>query len=278
MDAYANLNADDGLQAENDFMKMKLMLEKGAVFEATEEFELPAEIENRFLKNVIEFEKQFDNYRRVKVVDKIGKPPARFRPVAEISDEEITEEWEQLSAFMEGNGISVTVCSPRVTPRELYRFTMEELLEYQVEDISIPGMMQCFIYDEFYPDIEYEVMGLALDECMVYMVGMKPLEWTHHFSDAGIRLNQHANLNCDELKQKVNAFKSFFQTLEIKRIDIEKCEVKETEAVVSGTYAVAATTSSDVMELTGKWRVAIQSPEIKSFWYVCEVDVEGVNY
>ena len=87
-DDFSNLNTEDQLKAENEFLKMKLMLENGARFGKCGEDELPAEVENEFLNNIIEFEKQWENPARIKVFDKIGRP-GHFMPVDKIPDEEI---------------------------------------------------------------------------------------------------------------------------------------------------------------------------------------------
>ena len=48
---YEQLSEKEKLKAENDFLKMKMMLEKGAQFGAgPNSMELPPELENEFLK------------------------------------------------------------------------------------------------------------------------------------------------------------------------------------------------------------------------------------
>ncbi|HMD00913.1 MAG TPA: hypothetical protein VKH37_12205, partial [Ferruginibacter sp.] len=131
-----NPSNDDELKIENDFLKMKLMLEQGAQFGdhyGTSEG-LPADIENQFLKNIIEFEKQFAEQKRIKVFEKIGKP-SQFRPVNEVPDEEITQAWEGLHDYLREHSIELGVCSPNISSRELYRFTIEELFEYEMDDM-----------------------------------------------------------------------------------------------------------------------------------------------
>src|SRR6266404_5289514 len=78
---------EERLKVENDFLKMKLMLERGAFFEEQNE-ELPADIENRFLNNVMAFEKQFEERKIIKLFDKIGRP-GYYKPVGDIPDNEI---------------------------------------------------------------------------------------------------------------------------------------------------------------------------------------------
>ena len=61
MDQQQQQPSEEQLKAENDFLKMKLMLEKGAEFHTSgDSMELPPEAENMFLKNIMEFERQFD--------------------------------------------------------------------------------------------------------------------------------------------------------------------------------------------------------------------------
>ena len=67
MEDFSHLNEEEKLKAENDFLKMKLMLEQGGHFGGDGETPLPAEVENEFLKNVMAFEKQFDERKRIKL-------------------------------------------------------------------------------------------------------------------------------------------------------------------------------------------------------------------
>lgn len=69
---FDHLNKDERLKAENEFLKMKIMLERGAQFGYGENKPLPPEIENEFLKNIVAFEEQFEEHKRIKVFDKIG--------------------------------------------------------------------------------------------------------------------------------------------------------------------------------------------------------------
>ena len=93
---YKHLDGEEKLAAENAFMKLKIMAEHGGQFYSgdTDE-ELPAEIENQFLKNVIDFETQFDRCKMIRLFDKIGKP-ARFKPVDQINDDKIEQEYKSL--------------------------------------------------------------------------------------------------------------------------------------------------------------------------------------
>src|SRR5687767_10939002 len=104
---------------------MKLTLEQGAQFETMQNEEgLPADIENQFLNYIMAYEKQAAERKVIKVFDKIQRPN-HFKPVNEISDEEIENAWNSLDEYLQKYGIELSVCSPNISDRELYRFTTE---------------------------------------------------------------------------------------------------------------------------------------------------------
>src|SRR5258707_9945558 len=80
------------------------------------------ELENQFLQNVLAFETQHKKKKRVKIIEKIGNP-TDYKPVNEIQENEIEQEWLKLYNYMYKKGIDLQVCSPNVNARDLYRFT-----------------------------------------------------------------------------------------------------------------------------------------------------------
>ena len=93
---FSDLPEEERLRAENEYLKMKLMLETGIEFGGNAEAlaGMP-ELENEFLRSVAAFEQQWGNSCKVTVFDKIGKPDF-FKPVAEIPDNEIDSCWKDL--------------------------------------------------------------------------------------------------------------------------------------------------------------------------------------
>ncbi len=202
------------LKTENDFLKMKIMLEKGGHFMGGDDHEVPPEIENDFLNNILAFEEQFEKQKRIKVFDKIGKP-AHFLPAGEIDDSEMDNAWNELNEYMRQYNINLDVCSPNIGSRELYRFTTEELFNHETDDINLPGWSTNFIYDEFYPDPVYENTRAAVEDCVKQILCKEPIEWTHVFWRENLRLNDRYALNVDQLKEVINRFKDAYDDLEI---------------------------------------------------------------
>jgi hypothetical protein len=274
---FSNLDKEEQIAAENDYIKMKLMLEKGAEFGAFGEEDVNPEIENIFLKNVMEYERQFDQQKMIRVFDKIGRP-AHFKPVAEIPDAEIKENWNILSEHLFRHGISLGVCSPNVSTRELYRFATEELFNYEMDDISVPGMVHGFIYDEFYPDIPYENTRAAVNDCIPQILSKELIEWAPHYRNENLRLNGHYPLTEKEFFNIVNRFKTAYDDLEPGEITGVNCKINENHCSVTGNYSLRVNTGIESADLSGKWEVVLEFMSDYGYWYITEVNIENINF
>jgi len=277
MKELEHLNDGEKLQVENAFMKLKIMAEHGGEFYGPDTDEnLPVEIENEFLSNIIEYEQRFADRKMTTVFEKIGKPE-RFLPANEIPDEKIADAWEELSAYMSDYGVELSACSPKVTARELYRFTVQELFNCETVDIDIPGMMTAFIYDEFYPDHEYENTRAATDNCMKLIFNKRPLEWIHHFADE-LRFNDRAAITGDELRQIINQFKDAHDDIELDKLRVDSTNLKGKHCAVNGNYAARAKSGTQVATYRGNWLVEFICHEDLDYWYIRNLQIEGISF
>jgi hypothetical protein len=267
---------EERLKAENDFLKMKLMLERGAFFGEQNE-ELPADVENQFLNGVMAFEKQFEQRKTIRLFEKIGRP-RHFKPVGDIPDNEIENAYNSLLDYLHEHSIDLSVCSPNITARELYRFVTEELYGYEMDDIDLPGWTTNFIYDEFHPDPVYDNTRAATEDCIYYILQKEPMKWTHHFKNENLQLNEHHGLMIEELKNMVNRFKMAYDNLEINDIKAIKCIVNEKESWVEGNYSISATSGNNAYPLSGDWKVVFEKDEEFDYWYINSVAVKGINF
>ncbi len=264
------------LREENKFLKMKLMLENGANFYEGN-LRLPPALENMFLRRIVEFEKQFATQGRVTIYEKLGRP-THFRPVSQVPDEEMDQAWEDMYNYLAGHNISVDVCSPHVSTRELYRFVLEELFQHEVDDLHIPGMMQGFVYDEFHPDPVYENSNLATESCIYPILSEQSLDWLPDFEERDLRLNGHFPLLPEEFMKKVNQFKLAFDGLEPGELDSVRCLLLTDGAQVTGNYALKARVGREEFPLAGSWRVRTRfDPEI-NYWRITEVEIGGLEF
>jgi len=128
---------DDDLRAENEVKKLKLEMQYGAQF-GLNSTDLPPEIEQQFLDNVLAFEKQYAEKEQIKLFDYIGKPD--FKPAAQLTEEQMVDEHLKLCNLLEENGIVVGVLAEYSDElRMLYTFITEELFDHAIDNMRLPG-------------------------------------------------------------------------------------------------------------------------------------------
>ena len=262
---YSHLSKEEQLKAENEFLKMKLMLEQGARFESSKDApELDPLIENQFLKNIAAIEQQFQERKRIKLFDMIRRP-GPFKPVSDIPDSEIENAWNELDSCLADHQINLDVMSPNVTTRELYRFTTEELFDYEMDDIQVPGMINHFIYDEFHPDLKFESTCIARNKVIEMIFDKEPVDFLVAFRDKDLRLNQRFPLTRNELRELINRFKEKFETIELCSVKDHACLLDQQACTVTGEYCARVSYQGKENILAGNWEVQF---EIEDNYYL----------
>ncbi len=95
---------DEQLRLENELLKLKLQAETGA--DLYELSDMPPEVENAFLNNILAFERQLDSMQEVPIFDILGRP-ADFPNEQELSDAEIDQQLDRLNDLMRDKGLEV---------------------------------------------------------------------------------------------------------------------------------------------------------------------------
>jgi hypothetical protein len=272
---FNRLNEEEQLKAENEFLKMKLMLENGAKFEMSGENELPAEIENEFLSNIAAFEKQFTEHKIIKVFDKIGRPQ-HFKPVADIPDHEMDKAWGELCSYLNEYNINLSVCSPNISIKELYRFATEELFEHETDDMNLPGWTTNFIYDEFHPDPVYDNSRMVEQDLFYDIFRKEDLFCKIHYARERFVFNGQ---NYDDFKvfsEKINRFKSLFEEIELLDCSITHCKVGGTKCEVKGNYRALAKTIEGEIFYEGDFEIELIQNGFE-YWYFKRIQINGFN-
>ena len=277
MEHSKDINEEENLKNENEFLKMKLMLEHGAEFETSQtKNDLPAGAENDFLNYIMEWEKQAAERKTIKVYDRIERP-RHFKLVNEIPDNEIDSAWDELDNYLNKYNINLAVCSPNINNRELYRFVTEELFDYVMNDIFIPGGMTCFTYDEFYPDHIYDNSRYATDDCIKQIFEKDPLTLLMWFQKDNIQLNNNFPLNENEYKNIVNRFKSLYNDIQLNDLTRIDCIIDNTNCKVQGGFDVALVLPSEEIKVKGRWLVEFNLDDY-GYWEIYNVQIEGINF
>jgi len=270
------INNDDAVRAENEFLKMKMMIERGAQFSGASSGCTP-EMENQFLKYIMEFEKLSENPKRIRLYDKINCP-SHFPPSNEIDDASIDAKYGELIAYLNQFDINVSVCSPNISRRELYRFITEELFNEEIEDISMPGLVTDFIYDLYHPDPVYDNLRCAVDECIAAILSDRPAEWMHLYRHEKLQLNDHYLLTAVEFRAKLDNFKSNYRNIRELAISGAECRVESPHCFVMGYHCFEAEYEGERRIFEGKWLVNFEYDSITECWYIFSVEIGGVHF
>ena len=274
---YKNLDPLEALRAENDFMKMKLMLEHGADFQYSEgATALSPETEHEFLNYIMDFEQQETRAVERTVFEVLGSPQ-QFPVAGDIAEDKIRELLQALLSYMKERGIELTVFSPNVKPFELYRFITEELFRHRMLHMDMPGMATCFIYDEFHPDHPYENSRTAMNECIREIFNGNDLQWTFQYEQV-IQLNDHTDLSLESFRRKINGFKQRYEHIEPINIELLDCTLSEDSCLVTGKYEVCLTTPAEHWLKTGLWSVRFRYWEELDIWMITNIQIEGIEF
>ena len=239
------------------------------------EVKVPANVENEFLNYMMAYEKQAAERKMIKGFDRIERP-SHFRPVNEIPENEIDNAWNELDEYLNKYNIDLAVCSPNISNRELYRFTTEELFDYEMNDIFIPGGMTCFTYDEFYPDHIYDNTRYATDDCIKQILEKDPVTFLPWFQKENIRLNNHFPISEENFKELVNRFKQMYEDIQLNNLINIDCVINDTNCQVKGSYDVTLVLPLEEIILKGNWLVEFNWDG--DYWEIINVQIEGINF
>lgn len=272
---FEHLDRFEKQKVENDILKMKLMLERGAEFDeplAEDPF-----IEKKILESVEQLENLWASPSFTTIFQKINSP-THLVAAADIPGEEIKQRWKDLQTYMEKFGVSLHVCSPNIDERELYRFAVEELFKLEIADVSMPGMRCVFIYDEFYPDPFFENPRLAVDECIHFILRKEPMQWVYQFQSVDLVLNQHHSLLLDQLVEKIDRYKQAYDDIEVKELKADTCEVVDDESIVTGEYDLLLMVGLEKIPHHGNWRVELKQEKGSGNWLIAGVQIDGIAF
>jgi len=148
---------EENLRMENEFLKLKLQAERGAVFPDNTE-SIPAEVEAAFLKHIELFEAAHEQAKETTVYELIGKPD--WKQAGELGPAALEEALTGFLKRMEAKNIFLDVMG-EYPPAVLYQFITHEFFWQTVMPVNIPGFMQCFIYEEFHPNHTLDIERTA---------------------------------------------------------------------------------------------------------------------
>lgn len=214
-------SADD-ISSENEFLKMKMMAEFGGDYVSSEK--IPPSVENKFLKQIISFQKQFNQNKTISLHEYIGEP--EYNHTSDLSDSQIKKQLKKLLAYMKKKRVLLEVLAP--TPdREIYRFITEELFKHQVEDIRVKGWISHFVYEDFHPNDEYDIKN-SLHHLLLFLYDKATPLFESILSE---EMKDHLGLSMDseDWANAVQDYKAQFYTINLLTYDITEIGINKKE-------------------------------------------------
>ncbi len=229
-----NLSPGDNIKIDNQIKRLLLESQGGTFHQGTEE--IPPEIEQQWLNNIIQFEEQYAKSKQIPVYEFLGKPA--FRNADEIPDEEIEKEFDGLIQMMESRGISFNALTTYEDQNRLfYKFITEVLFNELTDDFILPGGFKCYTYEEFVPNHDYDIRYRANDLIDYLFKDERPLE--KRFDEFYIDAKDFIETESDtSYKKKISpTITHFFEAMpvrilnhsEILKIDFELFEYPDPE-------------------------------------------------
>ncbi len=149
----------EALRLENELLKLKLIAELGAKSDSIAD--IPPEVENQFLKNILAFEQATaQGSKQIPIYQLLGQPA--FKPSGEISDANIEKAFADIIDLLSQKSIAVDFLGT-YDSRTKYEFITLELFDHETDDTIIPGMVRHFTYEDFHPNHKWDIENRAIE-------------------------------------------------------------------------------------------------------------------
>ena len=223
----SSLNNQQKIQeALNQAKKAELEQKYGARF--SELSKLPPEVEEQWLNNIEEFERQFRNSRDITVREFLGSPA--FPLMEDLPAGSLEEEISNVLDFLDFNDIAVD-CLAEVADEDFYRFLTTELMEAEISDVRMPGWTHRYIYEEFHPNDEYDAKSSA-EYFLAGLFARGNEEAMQHLSkDEGV--GAIARREVLQLKNDIQSFYSRFASFPHHEFECTDCRLEGEYAMVT---------------------------------------------
>jgi hypothetical protein len=275
MNEENNQNDSDELSIENEILKMKLQLKFGDKMFMGGFADLPPEIENQFLKNILAFEEGYENKKTITVFNKLNKP--NFTKIDDLGAHEQKIELDRLLELLEKHNLRLNITQGPYPDDIIYRFITEELFEQEVDEENIDGMTQNFIYEEFHPN-HIENIKEATEEFLSSWFEKSFSEFSPQIAHELITIDSKL-MSISIFREKITAFFNSFEHFtdtKYKIIDqkyqfgADNTGMGHAEGVV---YYIAKLDNGEEIEFKGPFILYFQNQW--GMWEVCSFRMPG---
>ncbi len=262
---------------DNGLKRQSIKKKYGPIFGGTTD--LPPEVEKQWLDYIEAFEEQYENAARITIFKLIGEP--KFKPLSELTDEEFSTELDRLYQILIEHEISLDTLA-EVDDREIYRFITEELFHEAIDDMKIPGLMNCFIYEDFHPNAKLDI-ELAIDNFLNSTLGkcnnISGVGYDLTYVDTENFINAEGKkIPKKQIEKQINDFLKSYDSFEILKQEIADIQINEyeTDATVKMnlTYNAWIENGKKHQNFSGIATFKLL-PSIYGGWGIYQIDMPG---
>lgn len=253
----------DALEAANALKRLDLELNYDAVF-----FEgngdLPPEILGAWLDNIKLFEDQSKNAVMITVHDFIGAPA--FRRLEDIPSGELPQEIERVLEDLAEHAISIDR-PDYISDADYYTFLTGKLMDTEMEDMRIPGMMHGFLFSEIDPEHQAVAIEAAKD------ILQEILKLKHPFPAYHI-LDETTTTKGKDLGREIEVFRGAFTKLKLQKFEPKAHDLKEDLCLLHFFIAYEGKIESgEKLKFSGQGNSLLRMKY--GFWCLEDIDFPG---
>ena len=233
-------NPEKQLRVENELLKLKLETELGALSIHVPD-DMPTAIANAWLNSIYSFEKnQLSNENKKTVFEHLGKPIVKR--AEELNSTELKDELICLLELLNKKGFKLEVICD-YEPEIIYNFILHELFPYEIIHVYEPGAMAVFTYEEFHPNIDYDIRRVT-DEFLWNFYSEKPFnDFNRVYLNDVIHTKNGNSILSEEclliIKDVQEVYKNrMLQDIEIKGVSFDEKGGKSTSVLTHSTDGI----------------------------------------
>ena len=256
------------LRFENELKKLKLNAERGMQFFSEDQKKLSPSVESRWLDNIKLFEEAADKKEVKKVKFLLGNPI--LPSVNTLSDTDLSKALDEVYSLMNRNNISLNVLY-EVSERVLYQFITEELFDYEMAVINVPGMVSCFTYEEFHPNDEEDLKDHTIDFIKILM--KQSFEFMDGMLSSKVMNNNEYLPSKEFIKRTSEVLKGM--KLKLVELEISSVEIHEDHASVNFQISYNITQGNTTSNCNNI--ACLNFVHELGYWYIQKIKIPDLN-
>jgi hypothetical protein len=266
------LTPEEKIRQENDLLKLKMMAEQGAKFFEGSETELSPTIENQWLNYIQNFEELHKNAKKISVYKLIGEPA--FEAEEDLDDASITNKLNELLEYMGEHGVCLDYMDG-YDDRVIYKFIVDELFSYEMDDVRMDGMVSHFIYEEFYPNHNHDLTQHT-EEFIYQLLKSEWNEFASHTLCKELRQNGQAKVSEETFVEKIKLFQAAWKNFEVTKEEIISVDFSLEKGKASVLIDLAYSAfSHDGEEVPFAGNASLGFAHQYGYWYIDQVSFPG---